>query len=225
MKHHLCDFVKAAFSVPGSKIWFRVAFRQLKQRFIVLDEVVFYDVLKADYKFWGSFVFLKHLKDFVHVAFLMPEIQEMFSHVFSTPWKIPSSTSPKSFLRRPEGKLWAPMGISLPNSSLKRLCESRFLRFRIWFHIAFQHHESSLYRLHQSRFLRRLEVRLWVLTVSRLLKTSFKRSRKCIFPCTGCRIIFHMAFQHLDTTLLILKQRRFLRCPEGRLSSQEHSPT
>jgi hypothetical protein len=67
-------------------------------------------------------------------------------------------------------------------------------------------------------FFKTSDVRLWVLKVIRLIKTSFKRSRKCrFFRCTGCRITFHMAFQHLDTTLHLLKQSRLLRWPEGRL--------
>jgi hypothetical protein len=91
--------------------------------------------------------------------------------------------------------------------------------------MAIGHLEVSLHQLHQCRFLRSPEGTLRVLRAIRLVITYLKRihpSRS--FRCSKYRKLACMAFRYLETSLHRLKQSRFSRHPEGRLSSQGHSP-
>jgi hypothetical protein len=110
--------------------------------------------------------------------FWWPSIQKI--NGLSTPYTNASSTSPKLFLWRPEGRLWILRPIRLHEISLKQFRLSSFFRCpwtTKWVRMAFRILETSLHRIQQSRFLRRPEAKFWVLRPIRILKPSLKRLR------------------------------------------------
>jgi hypothetical protein len=90
-----------------------------------------------------------HLSDFVEVAFSMLRLLKKNFYGLSTPWNIVSPTSPKSFFRCPEDRLWILRAIRLLKILHKRLRPSRFSRnseCRKWVGMAFRHLQKSLHR-------------------------------------------------------------------------------
>jgi hypothetical protein len=59
-------------------------------------------------------------------------LQKMSSYGLLTPWNIALSTSPKSFLRHPEGRLWILRSISLLKTSLHRIRPKRIFESPEW---------------------------------------------------------------------------------------------
>jgi hypothetical protein len=66
-------------------------------------------------------------------------------------------------------------------------------------------------------FFKTQEVRFWILSAIRLLKTSQANSPKWLFWCQGFTLWDGVTIRHLETSFLRIQQSRFLGRPDGRL--------
>jgi hypothetical protein len=148
---HLRLGLNRIFNAENIEIAFNWPFVIMKYRFIDINKVPFLDVQKVDNEFSGPFAYWKHpLKKLHPIRFFRCRklVRMAFWHLETT-----SSTSPKSFLKRPEGRLWVTMPIRLLKTSLKQHRPSSFFWCpvcRKWVRVAFRHLETSPHRLQLS---------------------------------------------------------------------------
>jgi hypothetical protein len=157
----------------------------------------------------------------------MPRMQKMILRGPSAPWNIALPTSPKSFLKRPEGRLWVLRSYRL----LKYQWRDRKNRFFWWpgcripFNMPFQQLTTTLRRLPKSSFLRHPEGRLWVLSAIRLFKHHLSDFVKLAFSMPRVQKIITHAFRHHETSLHRPSKSFFKTIIRQITSSQGHSRT